>query len=313
MEPEWKYAGQILYKNGAVRSLRYFALDLNSDASSKIAQDKHFTKFFLKKSGYPTAEGQTIFEDKWAESIKSNRRIAYAIKYAKRLGYPVIAKPNSKNQGENVFLVYNRKELKKALLEIFKEDKVAIVERYLPGRDYRVVVLDGEVISAYERAPLSVVGDGKHSVIQLLRMKQKFFRARGRGTEIDFKDTRIKTKLRRKNYAFSSVPSRGEKVFLLDNANLSTGGDSVDVTDSIHKGFKKIAAQITKNMGLRLCGVDIMVTKGDITQDSKTCSYYVIEINSVPGLNNYANIGMKQRKIVEAMYLKILKKLGGKN
>src|SRR3989344_1672074 len=119
VEPEWGIAAQIIYSNGVVRSLRMYSLDLNHIASSDIARDKDYAKFFMAKRGFPVAEGQTVFEDNWAKTVKSNRTISYGIK--------------------------------NAIQEVFKVDKIAIIERYLPGRDYRIVVLDGEIISAYER------------------------------------------------------------------------------------------------------------------------------------------------------------------
>ena len=198
VEPEWGIAAQIIYKNGIVRSLRMYSLDLNHIGSSDIARDKDYAKFFMKKRGYPVAEGETIFEDNWARIVKSNRTILYAINYAKKLGYPLIAKPNSKTQGAGVSLVSSKKELVSALREIFRMDRVAIVERYLPGKDYRVVVLDDKIISAYERIPLSVTGNGKSSIIALLKQKQKYFISSERDTRIDFEDRRIKVKLKSK-------------------------------------------------------------------------------------------------------------------
>ncbi len=313
IEPEWGIAAQIIYKNGVVRSLRMYSLDLNHIASSDIAKDKDYAKFFLKEKGYPVAEGRTFFKDSWAKAIGSNRKIILGIKYAKKLGYPLIIKPNSQSQGSGVTLVWNEKELRKAFIEIFKQDKIAIVERYMPGRDYRVVVLDGEIISAYERIPLSVVGDGKNSILNLLKKKQNLFVKNNRDTRINLKDIRIIAKLKKQNLNFRSILLKGEKVFLLDNANLSTGGDSVDVTYSMHKSFEKLAIDITRDMGLRICGVDIMVTSGNITEDVKKTRYYVIEINAAPGLDHYVTSGSRQKKIVEAMYLKVLKALGKKD
>ena len=313
VEPEWGIAAQIIYKNGIVRSLRMYSLDLNHIGSSDIARDKDYAKFFMKKRGYPVAEGETIFEDNWARIVKSNRTILYAINYAKKLGYPLIAKPNSKTQGAGVSLVSSKKELVSALREIFRMDRVAIVERYLPGKDYRVVVLDDKIISAYERIPLSVTGNGKSSIIALLKQKQKYFISSERDTRIDFEDRRIKVKLKKQGYTFKSILQKDQKVFLLDNANLSTGGDSFDVTRAIHPQFKKIAISLTRDMGLRIAGVDIMITKGDITKNPKKCKYYIIEINAAPGLDHYVTTGKAQRKIVEAMYLKILKALGKKD
>ncbi|MDQ3244837.1 MAG: cyanophycin synthetase [bacterium] len=313
VEPEWHYAAQIIYPNGVVRSLKFYSLDLNNVASSDIAKDKDFAKFFLKKNNFPVAKGITIFDQSWATVIGSDRTIKSIKKYASKLGYPLIVKPNSKSQGADVFLVHNEIELKKSLYTIFKGDKVAIIEEYMPGADYRIVVLDGEVISAYERIALSVIGDGKKSIKQLLIDKQKHFDSSERDTKINPKDTRIKAKLKTLGYTQRSILKKDEKIFLLDNANLSTGGDSVDVTDTIHNDYKKIAIDITAKMGLRICGVDIMVRKGDITKSLKNSKYFVLEINAAPGLDHYVTTGKKQKVIVEAMYLKILKALGKKD
>lgn len=313
VEPEWGIVAQIIYPNGVIRSLRYLSLDLNRIASADIAKDKDYAKFFIKKGGFPVAEGKTIFKDSWAKAIKSNRTISYGISYAKKLGYPLIVKPNSGSQGGGVALVSTEKELRKALVSAFENDKVAIIEKYLPGKDYRVVVLDREIISAYERIALSVVGDGKRSVLSLLKQKQKMWNKLGRDTQINFDDKRIKAKLRRQGFTLNSILEKNNKIYLLDNANLSTGGDSVDVTKSIHPGFKKIAIDVTKKMGLKIAGVDIMVTKGDITQTPSKPNYYIIEINAAPGLDHYVTTGAAQKKIVEDMYLKILKALGKKD
>lgn len=310
VEPEWGVVGQIIYKNGTVRSLRFYSLDLNRVASADIAKDKDYAKFFMKHKGYPVAEGKTVFKNSWAKTLKSDRDINYAKKYAKKLGYPVIVKPNSMSQGSGVSLVWSDKELNQALLGIFLHEKIAIVERYLPGRDYRAVVLDDEIISAYERVPLSVVGDGKSSILALLKKKQNIFIKEGRDTRINWSDKRIKNKLAKQGLNLKSVLIKREAVFLLDNANLSTGGDAVDVTQIIHKEFAKLAIKLTHDMGLRIAGVDIMVTDGDITQSAKKCEYYFIEINAAPGLDHYVTTGKEQEKIVEGMYLKVLKALG---
>ena len=314
VEPEWGIVSQIIYKNGVVRSLRMYSLDLNHIASADIAKDKGYAKFFMQEKGYPVAEGTTVFKDSWAKMVKSNRKIPYAINYAKKIGYPLIAKPNSKSQGADVFLVYDKKELIFALRKIFQEDKIAILEKYLPGKDYRIVVLDNKIISAYQRIPLCVTGDGKSSILDLLKQKQKSFINASRDTRINFNDNRIKIKLKRLGYSIArTVLAIGQKIFLLDNANLSTGGDSVDVTSAIHPSFKKIAINLTREMGLRIAGVDLMVTEGGIEDNSKNCNYYMIEINAAPGLDHYVTTGRKQKKIVEAMYLKVLKALGKKD
>ena len=246
VEPEWNIAAQIIYKNGVVRSLRYLSLDLNHIASSDIARDKDYAKFFMKRAGYPIAEGKTFFEDNWARIIGSRRTISSGIKYAEKLGFPVIAKPNSKSQGFGVSLVWNKKELIASLKEIFKNDKVAIIERYLPGHDYRIVVLDGKIMSAYQRIPLSVTGDGKNSILSLMKQKQKKFISSGRDTKINFNDPRIKIKLGRLGFSFKYVPEKDKQIFMLDNANLSTGGDALDVTKKFMEDSQKLPKNLLK-------------------------------------------------------------------
>lgn len=317
IEPEWGITAQMVFPNGLVRSMQGYLFDLNGVASTGISTDKQHAKFFMKKMGYPVAEGQTFFENKWAKEMQSNRTISYARKYAKDLGYPVIVKPNNRSQGFGVCLVWNERELVSALLDIFKEEKVAIVERYMPGKDYRVVVLDGKVISAYERVPLSVVGDGKNSILALLKKKQNSTSFRRRGIKVNFKDNRIKMKLKRQGLTFRSIPRHGKQILLLDNSNLSSGGEAVDATNIIHPGFLKIALDLTKNMGLRFCGIDIMLTKGDISgnpDDKKECRYYIIETNASPGLiTHYLKDPIEQKKLSDIMDLEILKALGKKD
>ncbi len=317
VEPEWGMAAQIVYSNGVVRSLLGYLLDLNGTASTDMSTDKSHAKFFLKNKGYRVAEGQTIFEEKWAAEMNSNRKIPYAKKYAESLGYPVIVKPNSKSQGWGVSLVFNKSELAAALRNIFKEDKVAIVEKYMPGRNYRIVALDGEIISAYECIPLSVTGDGEKTILALLKKKQESLPFKRRGIEIDFSDRRIKIKLKKLGFTLGSVLEKGCKIFLLDIANLSPGGEAIDAMDVIHPEFRKIAVNLTRNMGLRFCGVDIMVTKGDISNNpnnSKICSYYIIETNASPGLiSNFLKTRAERQELTEKMYLKVLKALGKKD
>jgi D-alanine-D-alanine ligase-like ATP-grasp enzyme len=222
------------------------------------------------------------------------------------LGFPVVAKPNSGSQGKDVTFAHTKRELTHALREIFKHDKIAIVQKPVPGTDYRIVVLDNAVISAYARIPLTIIGDGRRTIQALMMNLEKHFRKAERDTHIRMNDPRITAKLKRIGYTLSSIPEKGEKISLLDNANLSAGGTSVDVTQSIHSGFKKIAVALTKDMGLRLCGVDLMVN-GDITRPPK--DFHIIEINAAPGLDHYAKSGKEQQKIVEKLYTRILKSL----
>lgn len=312
LEPEWEIAGQITFKDGGRSYFKFNSIDLNPLGSSAIAEDKDYANFFMKKMGYPIVPGsKTFFSKEWAKTIGApTRNIAAAYKYAQRLGFPVIVKPNSGSQGSGVALVHTKREFYRAMRTIFQQDQVALVQQPVFGKDYRLVVLDQELISAYERIPLHVLGDGTSTIRKLLRMKQRQFELNKRDTQIRPEDPRIMDKLQRQHLTFLTIPDKGQKIFLLDNANLSTGGDSQDVTQFVHPEFKRIVIQLTQDMGLRLCGVDLMVN-GDIRE--KPEQYWVLEINSAPGLDHYAKSGKEQQKIVEDLYLKVLKGLEKKN
>ena len=317
MEPKWKIVGQVIFKNGKKRYFRYSSLDLNPLGASEIAKDKDYANFFMKRMGYPTVSGEAFYSNEWADAIGSSRKISEAYRYAQKIGFPVIVKPNSGSQGSNVSLVHSKKEFYEALHAIFKRDRIALVQRQVFGKDYRIVVLDGNVISAYERIPLSITGDGHSSVLSLLKKKQLSFIASSRDTQLKLNDPRIGAKLSRHGLTLRSVPQKGEQLFLLDNANLSTGGDAVEVypnptridggrVQRLHPDFKKLAVNLTRDMGLRLCGVDLMV-EGSLAEKPK--KFWVLEVNAAPGLDHYARTGTAQEKIVENMYLEVLKSL----
>lgn len=308
IEPEWGIVGRITFNSGRHSYFRYNTLDLNPTGSSDIAKDKDYADFFMRALGYRTIpESKTFFSEQWAQVIGMPRRnIDAAYRYVRKLGFPIIVKPNSGSQGVGVSLAYNKREFYAAMRAVFKSDRVALVQRPVRGRDYRLVVLGRKVISAYERVPLSVSGDGRSTIGQLLNMKQRQFVAASRDTQIKTDDPRMARKLKRQGLTFRSVPDKGEKIYLLDNANLSTGGDAVDVTGKVHPVFRRIAVKLTRDMGLRLCGVDLMV-EGDIGE--KPNVYWILEINAAPGLDHYVKMGKQQEKIVEDLYLEVLRHL----
>lgn len=308
IEPVWGVVGRITFKNGRHSYFRYNTLDLNPVGSSEIARDKGYADYFMKKLGYSTVPGsKTFYSDEWAHAIGApDQNISAAYRYARKLGFPVVVKPNSGSQGTHVSVAHNRREFYATMRAVFKNDRVGIVQRLVRGKDYRIVVLDKQVISVYQRIPLNVAGDGKSTIAQLLKKKQQSFIASGRDTRIKINDLRIVRKLQHQGLTLRSVPKKGEQIFLLDNANLSSGGDAVDVTADVHPGYKKIAVRLTRDMGLRLCGVDLMA-EGDI--DKAPREHWILEINSAPGLDHYVKVGTAQASIVENLYLQILKHL----
>lgn len=303
VEPEFGYVGRITFKNGRSTFFRNRNSGINSHGAVEIARDKGYTSFFLRGMGYNVPDERTFFSAEWCVRLRNHRDVSAAALYAAELGYPVIVKPNHFSQGTLVAKAWTAREVKKIVNMILKRDSVAIVQRFISGRDYRVVVLDGEVISAYERLPLSVIGDGVKSIERLLNDKQKMFDRSGRDTRIDASDFRLIGKLKRQKLTLQSIPEKGESIPLLDNANLSTGGDSVDVTDGIHGDYRSLVRSVAADMQLRLCGIDIITS--DISKPLDP-DHIILEINAAPGLDHYASSGETQRKIVEDLYMKVL-------
>lgn len=303
VEPEYELVGHITFKNGNKSVFSHGKLNINGFASAELAKDKAYTNFFLKHFGYRVTEGKTFFRDDLCAKIAHPRNINDGFNYAQSMGFPVIVKPLNLHQGILVTKVYNQKEYYDVANKIFQIKSGLIVEKFYGGNDYRIVVLDDEVITAYQRIPLFVVGDSISNVLELLEQKQEKFVNMGRKNVIQFDDFRISQKLKIQNLDWKSVIPNDNIVYLLDSANLSSGGEAVDFSETIHPDFQKLAINITKDIGLRLAGVDILTD--DITMPM--VDYTLIEVNGSPGLNHYAASGKLAAKRMEELYLKILR------
>jgi D-alanine-D-alanine ligase-like ATP-grasp enzyme len=306
LEPDYGFVGSITFKSGKRVLFKDRNFNINPQGSSEIARDKGYTSYFLRTFGYQVPTETTVFTEKYNDNLAKPRDLEDGWQFAKSIGLPVILKPNNLSQGTLVAKVHTKREFFSQAKRILRRSSVLVIQEYVTGADYRIVVLDDEVISAYERTPLCVVGDGNTSIRELLIQKQDGFVASGRDTRIEIEDPRIRAKLRHARLTIESIPETGAVVPLLDVANLSTGGDARDVTDSIHKDYIELAVNITKDFGLRLCGVDLL-SRTPISCPLK--DYAVLEINSAPGLDNYASIGLEQESRVDTLYLKVLKAL----
>ncbi len=304
VEPEYGYAAQIVTPDGRKRYLLGAHFDLNTLGASAIARDKAYALYFMRHMGYPVPEGEAFFTPRWCEVIGSERNPDAAYRYAKQLGFPVIVKPNGKSQGSGVAKVGNKKELLQAVNALKRNENVFLVQRIVVGNDYRIVVLDGKAISAYRRLPLAVTGDGSSSIRQLLEKKQRELMAAGRETILNTDDIRIKISLKRAKRSMESIVEKGERVELLPNANLSTGGDAVDVTPTLNAAWRKLTAKIAHDMNLRYCGIDVIV-RG--TLETPPGSYAILEVNASAGLDNFARLGEQQMQTVEGLYEKVLR------
>jgi cyanophycin synthetase len=202
-----------------------------------------------------------------------------------KIGYPIVLKPLDGNHGKGASInVTNWEDAVAGLGYAQKYSRRVIVEKFITGFDFRVLIIDNKLVAAAKRVPAHVVGNGKDSIQQLIDTTNQDPR-RGYGhenvlTEIDV-DRDTLDLLEKLNYTIESVPKNGEIVYLKSTANLSTGGTSVDVTDMMHPENVFLCERISRVIGLDICGVDIMAE--NLTQPLKENGGCILEVNAAPG------------------------------
>ena len=303
VEPTRGIYGAILFENGNKYYLKDINFNLNSTVSASLSKNKAATSYFLKEFGYNIPEFTMVYSDEKCTRIKSNDTINSGLEYAHKIGFPIILKPNNMSQGSYVFKANNDDEYHVFISEILSHCDTAQVQKFYEGNDYRIVVLDKKILSAYQRVPFYVIGDGNLSISELIEKKQQAFIASGRDTVLSKNDMRSAYKLAQQGLSLGSVPLFGEKIYLQDISNLSAGGETIELTDKIHPSFIDLSLLIARDMNLTMCGIDIITN--DITQQNSG-NFTVIEINSAPGLDNYAYEGSVQEVYVEQLYSEVL-------
>jgi D-alanine-D-alanine ligase-like ATP-grasp enzyme len=303
VEPTRGIYGAILFENGNKYYLKDINFNLNSTVSASLSKNKAATSYFLKEFGYNVPEFTMVYSDEKCTRIKSNDTISSGLEYAQKLGFPIILKPNNMSQGSYVFKANNEDEYHIFISEILSHCDTAQIQKFYAGNDYRIVVLDKKILSAYQRVPFYVIGDGNLSISELIEKKQQAFIESGRDTILSKNDMRSAYKLAQQGLSLGSVPLFGEKIYLQDISNLSAGGETIELTDKIHPSFIDLSLLIARDMNLTMCGLDIITD--DITQQNNG-NFTVIEINSAPGLDNYAYEGSHQEVYVEQLYSEVL-------
>lgn len=301
LEPGYEIVGHIRFPNGRQSYFWHNKFNLNSVASVRICQDKGYAAFFLEKWGFSVPNGRVFVRRNAPGSPQRGPGLEDALEFAAELGWPVFLKPLCGSQGVGVIKASNAAECETAARALFERERKILVQEACPGRDYRLVVLDGEVISAYERIPLNVIGDGVRTVSALLTAQQMEFEAIGRDTVIQMDDPRIAEKLHSLGLDFGTVPPKGATVPLLDVANLSCGGTTSLVSD-LHPSVAALAAKIAVALDLRFAGVDIVMANAA----APLGSYTVLEVNTAPGLDHYASHGAEHEASIDRLYLKLL-------
>ncbi|MCU0967205.1 MAG: cyanophycin synthetase [Rubrivivax sp.] len=266
-------------------------VDATSAVSEQVAQDKDLTKRLLAAAGVPVPEGRPVADpdEGW--------RVALA------LGLPVVVKPRDGNQGKGVTVnIVDRAHFDSAFAAAAEVGEV-MVEQFLPGHDFRLLVVGHKLVAAARRDPPHVVGDGRLTVRQLVdRVNEDPRRGDGHATSL----TRVRldeialARLRVQGLGPDDVPAAGQRVVLRNNANLSTGGTATDVTDDVHPEVAARAVAAARMIGLHVCGVDVVCERVDRPLESQRGG--IVEVNAAPGLRMHlAPSYGKPRRVGEAI------------
>jgi len=249
---------------------------VTSETSSigvELACDKEDTKYLLERAEVEVPRGDIISREGSLED---------ACRY---VGYPLVIKPIDGNHGRGITVDINSYEDALDAFKVAKEvSRRVIVEKYITGEDYRLLVINNNFVAAAKRTPAHVVGDGKSTIEELVEEVNKDPR-RGYGhekvlTAITINDL-TKTIIADAGYTADSVLKEGERLILKDTANLSTGGTAEDLTDIVHPANVSMAERISKIIDLDICGIDIMTS--DISQPLSDTGGAVLEVNAGPG------------------------------
>lgn len=289
-----------LEKNGKVEYIKQATkTSLDSYVTMLIMENKVVTKKLLKDNGVVVPDGRDYSD---IDLAKSDYR-----KYSAG----TVIKPKSTNFGLGITIFkdeFSKEDYDKAIDIAFKEDSSILIEKFVKGKEYRIFVIDGEVVGVLHRVPANVMGDGKKSIEELVAEKN-LDPLRGEGYKTPLEKIKLgeaeKMFLKAQGLDFKYIPEKNEVVYLRENSNISTGGDSLDFTDEILDVYKQIAIQSAAAVGAKICGVDMMIE--DLKEENPKGNYAIIELNFNPAIHIhcYPYKG-KNRNLGE----KILKALG---
>ncbi len=274
------------------RRIQAAETDNTSAIGEAIAQDKELTKRLLDAAGVPVPEGREVtdIEDAWLAMTE--------------IAGPVVVKPKDGNQGKGVTVNINsREQLNIAYAAAAEISEEVLIERFIPGSDFRFLVVGNKLVAAARREPPLVIGDGVQSVRQLVDQVNSDPR-RGSGhatslTKIRIDDIALAS-LAAQNFTVDSVPNKGARVVLRSNANLSTGGTATDVTDDVHPDLAASAVAAAIMIGLDICGVDVVCDS--VQRSLEKQGGGVVEVNAAPGLRMHLQPSFgKGRPVGEAI------------
>lgn len=255
------------------RRIQATVASTTSNIAVEIACDKEDTKNLLEAAQIPVPKGIIVYDEEDLERA------------IKKLGYPLVTKPIDGNHGKGATTdLKNLEEAKAGFYAAKKYSKAVICERFIVGRDHRVLVINYKFVAAALRTPAAVIGDGKSTIQQLIDQVNSDPR-RGYGHEKTLTSIKVdeftENIFRDKNFSLDTVLEKDYELWLKPTANLSTGGTATDVTDTVHPSNIVMAERIARIIGLDICGIDIMAP--DLRDPIAENGGAVLEVNAAPG------------------------------
>ncbi|MHC5373990.1 bifunctional glutamate--cysteine ligase GshA/glutathione synthetase GshB [Enterococcus sp. LJL120] len=265
-----------------------------------MMENKTVTKKVLDKAGFRVPKGSEF-------SSLASAEAAFG-EFAQRA---FVIKPKSTNYGIGITIFKEGatfEDYQAGLAIAFKEDSDVLVEEFLPGTEYRFFVLDGEVKAVLLRIPANIVGDGRRSIEELVAEKN-LDPLRGTNHRSPLELIQLgdleKLMLKEQGYTVESVPADGQIVYLRENSNISTGGDSIDFTDEMPTAYKKIAADAVEALGAVISGIDLIIPDLKVEPTQESTAYGIIEANFNPAMHMhiYPFAGAGQRLTMDVLQL----------
>ncbi len=246
--------------------------DTTSHLAVRLAQNKHATSMLLRQAGFPVAE-QRIVNDE-----------TEAVALAKQLGFPVVIKPLSQDGGKGVSVNLNSAlAVKQAYAKAKPYSAATLLEKHIAGKDYRLLVLQGQLIWAIERIPAGVMGDGQHSVETLIQQHNQHHVSHYPLRHIQVSED-VETILIEQGYTLASIPQAHQWVALQAIANISMGGTPVAVFDKVHPDNRRLAEAVATLFRFDLVGIDFITE--NIEESYLEKGGAIIEINAQPQIGS---------------------------
>ena len=250
----------------------------DSYITALIMENKLVTKDILRENNIRVPKGKDY------ENIDEAKKDFRLFKDEK-----IVIKPKSTNFGLGISIFpgeYSREDYDKAVEIAFREDSSILIEEFMTGKEYRFLVIGEEVVGILHREPANVIGNGESTIEELVSEKNKD-PLRGKGYKTPLEKIKLgeieEMFLKNQGLSFKYIPKNGEKIYLRENSNISTGGDSIDFTDKIHPSYKDVALKSAKAVKALICGVDMVID--DIEEEAKEKNHGIIELNFNPAIH----------------------------